>query len=239
MFNQPADPERPDAGERPEIGEHPETGERPETGEAAGRADEAADADAVARRRRAIARGAPRPFSDDERETAYGLLQRGLALMQRRHYAQAAVVLERAAALEPGRGSILEALGRACYNSGQHERARGTFEALLEVDPSSHYGHYALGQSLKQLGRRREAGTHLRLAVALNPESRLYRSALSRLGPAEPDVADPGQPDPGPPEAGQAESGEPGPGATRPEGDSIAVDEAPAAPDDGGSTGST
>ena len=55
------------------------------------------------------------------------------------------------------------------YNSGQHERSRETFEALLEVDPSAHYAHYALGQSLKQLGRTKEARTHLRLAVALSP----------------------------------------------------------------------
>ena len=44
------------------------------------------------------------------------------------------------------------------------------------------YAHYALGQSLKRLGRREEAGTHLRLAVALSPESALYRDALDRLG---------------------------------------------------------
>ena len=55
-----------------------------------------------------------------ERETAYGLLQRGQSLMRRRHNAQAVVVLQRAARLEPGKGSIVEALGRACYNSGQH-----------------------------------------------------------------------------------------------------------------------
>jgi Flp pilus assembly protein TadD len=85
--------------------------------------------------------------------------------------------------MEPGKGSILEALGRAYYNSGQHEPARATFEALLEVDPSAHYAHYALGQSLKQLGRTREARTHLRLAVALSPGSSLYRGALNRLGP--------------------------------------------------------
>ena len=42
-------------------------------------------------------------------------------------------------ALEPAKGSILEALGRAYFNSGQPERARATFEALLELDPSSHY----------------------------------------------------------------------------------------------------
>ncbi|HEX6867482.1 MAG TPA: tetratricopeptide repeat protein [Candidatus Limnocylindrales bacterium] len=115
-------------------------------------------------------------------ETAYDLLQRGQALLDGRHHAQAAIVLERANRLEPGKGSILEALGRAYYNSGQAERARTAFEALLEVDPSSHFGHYGLGQSLKRLGRRNEAGTHLRLAVALSPDTRLYRDALARLG---------------------------------------------------------
>lgn len=118
----------------------------------------------------------------EERESAYELLQRGHALLERRHYAQAAIVLERADRLEPRRGSILEALGRAYFNSGQAERARVTFEALLDVDPSSSYGHFGLGQSLKRLGRRKEAGTHLRLAVALSPESRLYQEALARLG---------------------------------------------------------
>ena len=120
---------------------------------------------------------------DADRESAYELLQRGHALLKRRHYPQAAIVLERAARLEPGKGSILEALGRAYYNSGQHERSRQTFAELLEVDPSAHYAHYALGQSLKQLGRRKEARTHLRLAVALSPASKLYAGALKRLGP--------------------------------------------------------
>lgn len=119
------------------------------------------------------------------RETTYGLLQRGQALMQSRHHAQAAIVLARAARQEPGKASILEALGRAYYNSGQHERARETFEDLLVIDPSAHYAHYALGQSLKQLGRRREAWTHLRIAVALDPDSRLYQGALERMGPRE------------------------------------------------------
>jgi Flp pilus assembly protein TadD len=124
-----------------------------------------------------------------DRESAYELLQRGQALIRRRHHAQAAVVLGRAARLEPRKGSILEALGRAYFNSAQHELARETFEALLDVDPSSHYGHYALGQSLKRLGREREARTHLRLAVALAPTSALYRGALARL-PETPDPPD-------------------------------------------------
>ena len=122
------------------------------------------------------------PDATDDRESAYELFQRGHALLEGRHYAQAAIVLERAARLEPGKASILEALGQAYYNSGRHDRARATFEALLEIDPSAHYAHFALGQSLKRLGHRNEAGTHLRLAVALSPGTSLYRDALARLG---------------------------------------------------------
>lgn len=122
---------------------------------------------------------------DDGRETTYDLLQRGHALLERRHFAQAAIVLERADRQEPSKGSILEALGRAYFNSGQAEKARAAFEALLELDPSSHYAHYAIGQSLKRLGRVDRARTHLRLAVALSPRNALYSGALARLRPKE------------------------------------------------------
>src|SRR5262245_13842192 len=124
---------------------------------------------------------AERQLEEEERESAYGLLQRGNALIKRRHHAQAAIVLERAAREAPGKGSILEPLGRAYHHSGQYERARETFEALLEVDPSAHWAHFALATSLRKLGRHREARTHLRLAVALSPTSALYRDALAKV----------------------------------------------------------
>ncbi len=117
-----------------------------------------------------------------ERESAYGLLQRGQELLQKRHAAQAAVILERAARLEPSRGSIVEALARAYYNSGQLERAAEAFRSLLDIDPSAAYGHFGLGQSLKQLGRQAEARTHLRLACAMAPDSVVFANALARLG---------------------------------------------------------
>jgi tetratricopeptide (TPR) repeat protein len=129
----------------------------------------------------------------DDHESAYDLFQRGHALLEGRHFAQAAIVLERANRVEPGKGSILEALGRAYFNSGQAESARATFEALLEVDPSSHYGHYAIGQCLKRLGQVDRARTHLRLAVALSPGESLYSAALGRLPPARPRTP-PGEP---------------------------------------------
>jgi tetratricopeptide (TPR) repeat protein len=116
-----------------------------------------------------------------ERETAYGLFQRAQALQRKRHNAQAAVLLERADRLEPRKGSIVESLARAYYNSAQYDRAADTFRELLDIDPSAHYGHFGLGQSLKQLGQTDDARVHLRLAVALAPDSKLYRSALDRL----------------------------------------------------------
>ena len=125
--------------------------------------------------------GSAAEHTPGEPESAYELLQRGLALLARRHHAQAAIVLERAARLEPGRGSILEPLGRACFMAGQLDRAGEAFEALLAVDPSSHYGHYALGRTLIRAGRAAEGRVHLRLAAALAPDSRLYRSDLRRL----------------------------------------------------------
>lgn len=120
-----------------------------------------------------------------ERETAYGLFQRARELQGKRHHAQAAILLERADRLEPRKGSIVEALARAYYNSGQHGRAADSFRRLIALDPSAAYGHFGLGQSLKMLGWRDEARKHLRLAVALAPESSLYRNALTRLGGAD------------------------------------------------------
>jgi tetratricopeptide (TPR) repeat protein len=125
--------------------------------------------------------GLGRPVIEDgSSESAYDLLTRGHALLEDRHNAQAAVVLERASRLEPNKGSILEALGRAYFNSGQHARAAETFEALLEIDPTAHYGHFALGLSFSRLGRPAEARTHLRMAAALDPASDTYRRALEK-----------------------------------------------------------
>lgn len=126
-------------------------------------------------------RPSPAGDSGSDPESAYELFQRGQALIKRRHHAQAAVVLERAARLEPGKGSILEPLGRAYHQSGQFERARETFEALVDIDPSGHWAHFALSESLRKLGRLAEARTHLKLALALSPRSELYQRAMARI----------------------------------------------------------
>ena len=119
-----------------------------------------------------------------ERESAYELFQRGSRLLRDGHPGAAAVLLERAAHLEPGKESILEALGRAYYGQGQPALAAERFRAIVERDPVAHYAHFGLGLSASRLGDAEAARRHLKLAVALNPENDDYRRALARLDAA-------------------------------------------------------
>ena len=113
---------------------------------------------------------------------AYSLFQRGVAFLHERHPAQAAMLLAQALSLEPGKNSIREALGRAEFALGMHAPAAQRFRDVLDDAPDNDYAWYALGRCLLELGRPDEARAHLRLALALSPQSDLYRKALSALG---------------------------------------------------------
>jgi tetratricopeptide (TPR) repeat protein len=124
------------------------------------------------------------PQPPDERESAYELFQRGSRMLADRHPGAAAVLLERALALEPGKASILEALGQAYFNQGDHATAAQRFAAIVDADPVAHYAHFGLGLSRARLGDTTVARRHLRLAVLLKPENEAYQRALARLGDA-------------------------------------------------------
>lgn len=120
----------------------------------------------------------------EDRESAYELFQRGTRMLVEHHPGAAAVLLERALALEPGKASILEALGRAYYNQGEHAAAAERFGTMVEVDPLAHYAHFGLGLARARLGDRGSALRHLRMAVFLKPEIDAYRRALARIDEA-------------------------------------------------------
>jgi tetratricopeptide (TPR) repeat protein len=120
----------------------------------------------------------------DDRDSAYELFRRGSRMLADRHPGAAAVLLERALALEPGKASILEALGQAYFNQGSHALAAERFGAIVERDPLAHYAHFGLGLSRARLGDARAARRHLRMAVFLKPENEAYQAALARLGDA-------------------------------------------------------
>jgi Flp pilus assembly protein TadD len=121
------------------------------------------------------------PGESGERDTAYELFRRGSRLLAERHPGAAAVVLERASHLEPGKASILEALGQAYFNQGAHALAADRFREIVDRDPLAHYAHFGLGLSEARLGHRGIARRHLRMAVRLKPESEDYRRALERF----------------------------------------------------------
>jgi tetratricopeptide (TPR) repeat protein len=123
---------------------------------------------------------APMPHPEPgERDSAYDLFQRGTRMLAERHPGAAAVLLERALALEPGKASILEALGQAYFNVGSHDLAAERFAAIVEADPLAHYAHFGLGLSRARLGDARVARRHLRMAVFLKPDNEAYQRALA------------------------------------------------------------
>ena len=122
------------------------------------------------------------PPDPADRESAYELLQRGQGLLKRRHHAQAAVVLERAAKLEPAKASIREALGIAYFRLARWEDAEREFRAIVEdLAPTDDYAHYALGRALERQGRAAEANGHYKLASSMKPASEQYSSRILDL----------------------------------------------------------
>lgn len=99
----------------------------------------------------------------DTRNEAYEAYQQGTWLLDTREFRQAAVALERAKALEPGKSSIREALGRAYLSSRAYTRAAAEFAAAVDLAPTDGYAHYGLARSLERLGDP-SAARHYRLA---------------------------------------------------------------------------
>lgn len=118
---------------------------------------------------------------DGDRSGSYETLQRGLWLLDSGNAAAAATVLERLVADEPRSASVLEALARAQFTAGRPGAAARTFEALVEVQPDSDYARFGWGQSLRRIGRVKQAAEQLALAVALNPDRSEYATALARV----------------------------------------------------------
>jgi tetratricopeptide (TPR) repeat protein len=114
-------------------------------------------------------------------QDAYTLYQRGVALLEERHWAQAAVPLEKARRLEPDKTSIREALGRAYFRSGRYRLAADEFEAVVERNPANDYAHFCLGRSFEKLGDRPAASRHLSLAAGMRPDREDYRRYRDRL----------------------------------------------------------
>lgn len=112
---------------------------------------------------------------------AYDLLERAQEFLRTGHPHQAAMLLSEAKLIEPDKGSIREALGRAMYLSGRTAQARREFAKAVQIDPVNDYAHYGLALSCARTGERTRAVAHLKLALAMRPAVDEYREALARM----------------------------------------------------------
>ena len=120
--------------------------------------------------------------SDPRRsEGAYDLFARGMGFLREGHPHQAAMLLGRAKMIEPDKGSIREALGRALFMSGRAQSARREFAKAVQIDPVSDYAHFGLALACERTGQRSRAIGHLKLAIAMRPGTEHYEEALSRI----------------------------------------------------------
>jgi len=111
----------------------------------------------------------------------YDLIQRAQRFLQDGHPHQAAMLLSRAKLIEPDKGSIREALGRAWYQAGRNARARREFAKAVQIDPVNDYAHFGLALSCARTGQTNRAIAHLKLALAMRPGNEEYRRALDRI----------------------------------------------------------
>ena len=105
----------------------------------------------------------------------YDLFKRGTALLEAGDFNQATIPLQKAAAIEPEKTSIREALGRAYFRSRRFEQAAVEFEAVVDRAPTNDYALFCLGRALLELGRPKDARKALALAAGLRPDRRDYR----------------------------------------------------------------
>ena len=115
---------------------------------------------------------------------AYEFFQEGRRRLRDGMSAQATVPLEKAKRIEPGKASIREALGIAYFRLRRWQEAEAEFRAVVELSPTDHYAHYALGRALEKQGRQAEANGHYKLASSMEPSSRRYAERVRE--PSEP-----------------------------------------------------
>jgi Flp pilus assembly protein TadD len=118
---------------------------------------------------------------EERAEQVYDLYKRGTELLENGDFAASTVALEKAAAMEPEKSSIREALGRAYFRTGRYKDASVEFQAVVDRHPVNDFALFCLGRSLEKSGRRMEARKHLALAASLRPERADYRMYRDRL----------------------------------------------------------
>ncbi|MGZ8762932.1 MAG: tetratricopeptide repeat protein [Acidimicrobiia bacterium] len=116
----------------------------------------------------------------DDGYQAFQAYQEGSRLLAESNPHAAVVALEQARDLEPDTPSVRETLARAYFRAGNVTAATAEFQRSVDLDPVNDYAHFGLGLCLFRLGDQIGARRHLKLAVAMRPDSTDYHRALDR-----------------------------------------------------------
>lgn len=112
---------------------------------------------------------------------AYDFFEKGKKLLYDKEFLRAIMFLEKAKEIEPQKSSIRESLAQAYYNCGFYDSAKENFEKVLEIDITNDYAHYGLGLCLLKKGKVNRAIGHIKMAIAMKPNFKLYRETLEKL----------------------------------------------------------
>lgn len=118
---------------------------------------------------------------DDNPDSHQALNAYGYALAEHRQaWAEALPYLERALALSPGSGAVLDSVGWVHYKLGDADRAlpllQQAWQALRDPEIAAH-----LGEVLWQSGRRAEAREVWRAGLRLDPDHAVLNATLQRF----------------------------------------------------------
>jgi Flp pilus assembly protein TadD len=105
----------------------------------------------------------------------YSLLDRGLALQE------ASALIEKAAALRPDDGGIVDSLGWSQYRQGRYADAATTLERASNLEPTDPTVTDHLGDAYWKIGRRIEARFRWRAALAMDPSPEQAKQLRAKL----------------------------------------------------------
>lgn len=113
---------------------------------------------------------------------AYSWVDQGL----KEHYNEATRMLERAVALRPNNGAIVDSLGWVLFRTGRYKEAVTTLEHAVELDPEDPVLLNHLGDAYWQVGREAEARFQWQRALHNGPEPDIKAEIERKLdhGPA-------------------------------------------------------
>ena len=123
------------------------------------------------------------------------LAARGLVLVHGGRLSDAQAALEEALRLDPRSAAANEGLGNLCLRQNNQEGALKYFSAAAELDSKSYLAHYyaaRAGMSINGNMEQRQAESHLRRAIEINPQAApaydLLAKVLSDNNPKNPEA---------------------------------------------------